>query len=166
MIVVSDTTPISELTKVGYLMLLPKLFGTVMVPEGVFNELQAGDHPVSNLVRDLSWLIVVTVNDRQKVSELQKVNGLDLGESEAIALAEEMGAAQVLIDERAARRVAKQRHLPLIGTMGVLLLAKRQGLLTQVKEILDKMQAQGTRISERLYGQVLTLAQELDNYNE
>ena len=163
MIVVSDTTPISELAKVEHLMLLPQLFGTVMIPEGVFNELRAGDHPVSNRVQDLSWLTVVMVNDLQKVNELQKVNGLDLGESEAIALAEEVGAAQVLIDERAARRVAKQRHLPLIGTMGVLLLAKRQGLLTEVKGVLDKMQGQGTRISDRLYGQVLALAQELEN---
>lgn len=162
MIIVSDTTPISELAKVGYVMLLPKLFGTVMIPEGVFNELQAGNHPVSNLVQDFSWLTVVAVKDRRVVDELQKVDGLDLGESEAIALAEEMGATQVLIDERAARRVAKQRHLPLIGTMGILLLAKRRGLLTEVKGILDQMKSQGTRISDRLYGQVLTLAQELD----
>lgn len=162
MIIVSDATPISELAKVGCLTLLPDLFGTVVIPEGVFNELRAGEHPVSNLVQDLSWLTVVTVNDRQKINELQKVNKLDLGESEAIALAEEVGAAQVLIDERAARRVAKQRHLPLIGTMGVLLLAKRRGLLTEVKGILDQMKSKGTRISDRLYGQVLTLAQELD----
>ncbi len=52
------------------------------------------------------------------------------------------------------------RKLPLIGTVGVLLLAKRRGVLASVKDVLDEMQAQGMRISDRLYVQVLTLAQE------
>lgn len=83
-----------------------------------------------------------------------------MGESEAIVLAEELGASQLLIDEKAARKVAMARKLPLIGTMGILLLAKRRGLLDSVKNVLDEMQAQGTRISERLYVQVLVLAGE------
>ncbi|MGL4883211.1 MAG: DUF3368 domain-containing protein [Waterburya sp.] len=94
------------------------------------------------------------------VEELQQAGKLDLGESEAIILAEEIGARQLLIDEKAARRVAKARNLPLIGTMGILLLGKRQGYLENVKDVLDQMQQQGTRISDRLYAQVLTLAQE------
>ena len=81
-------------------------------------------------------------------------------ESEAIALAEEIGASQLLIDEKAAQKVAMARKLPLIGTVGVLLLAKRRGVLASVKDVLDEMQAQGMRISDRLYVQVLTLAQE------
>ncbi|BAZ79967.1 DUF3368 domain-containing protein [Sphaerospermopsis kisseleviana CS-549] len=87
---------------------------------------------------------------------------LDLGESEAIALAEEIGASQLLIDEKAARKFAIARKLPLIGTVGVLLLAKRRGLLASIQGVLDEMQAQGMRISDRLYVQVLTLAQEQD----
>jgi uncharacterized protein len=66
-----------------------------------------------------------------------------------------------LIDEKAARRVATARKLPLIGTMGVLLLAKSWGLLGSVQDVLDEMQAQGTRISDRLYERVLILAQEI-----
>jgi len=54
------------------------------------------------------------------------------------------------------------RKLPLIGTVGILLLAKRRGLLDSVKDVLDEMKAQGMRISDRLYVQVLTLAQEKD----
>jgi len=96
------------------------------------------------------------------VRELQQSFKLDLGESEAIALAEEISASQLLIDERAARKVAMARKLALIGTVGILLLAKRRGLLDSVKDVLDEMQAQGMRISERLYVQVLTLAQEKD----
>jgi predicted nucleic acid-binding protein len=162
MIIVSDTTPISELAKVDHLDLLPKLFGKVVIPQGVFDELQVGEHPAAKLVQDLSWLQVLTVDNQQLVRELQQSFKLDLGESEAIALAEEIGASQLLIDERAARKVAIARKLPLIGTVGILLLAKRQGLLDSVKDVLDEMQAQGMRISDRLYVQVLTLAQEKD----
>jgi predicted nucleic acid-binding protein len=162
MIIVSDTTPISELAKVDHLDLLPKLFGKVVIPQGVFNELQVGEHPAAKLVQDLSWLEVVTVDNQQLVRELQQSFKLDLGESEAIALAEEIRASQLLIDERAARKVAMARKLPLIGTVGILLLAKRRGLLDSVKDVLDEMQAQGMRISDRLYVQVLTLAQEKD----
>ncbi|QSV53724.1 MAG: DUF3368 domain-containing protein [Dolichospermum sp. UKL201] len=162
MIIVSDTTPISELAKVDHLDLLPKLFGKVVIPQGVFDELQVGEHPAAKLVQDLSWLEVVTVNNQQLVRELQQSFKLDLGESEAIALAEEIRASQLLIDERAARKVAMARKLPLIGTVGILLLAKRRGLLDSVKDVLDEMKAQGMRISDRLYVQVLTLAQEKD----
>ena len=105
---------------------------------------------------------VVTVDNQQVVRELQQSFKLDLGESEAIALAEEISASQLLINERAARKVAMARKLPLIGTVGILLLAKRRGLLDIVKDVLDEMQAQGMRISDRLYVQVLTLAQEKD----
>lgn len=162
MIIVSDTTPISELAKVDHLDLLPKLFGKVVIPQGVFDELQVGEHPAAKLVHDLPWLEVVMVDNQQLVRELQQSFKLDLGESEAIALAEEISASGLLIDERAARKVAMARKLPLIGTVGILLLGKRRGLLDSVKDILDEMQAQGMRISERLYVQVLTLAQEKD----
>ena len=162
MIIVSDTTPISELAKVDHLNLLPKLFGKVVIPQGVFDELQVGEHPAAQLVQNLSWLEVVTVDNQQLVRELQQSFKLDLGESEAIALAEEISASQLLIDERAARKVAMAQKLPLIGTVGILLLAKRRGLLDSVKDVLDEMQEQGMRISDRLYVQVLTLAQEKD----
>ena len=107
MIIVSDTTPISELAKVNYLNLLPKLFGRVVIPQGVGDELTTGQHPAAGIVQDLSWLDVIAVKNRLVVEELQQVGNLDFGESEAIALAEEMGADRLLIDEKAARRVAK-----------------------------------------------------------
>lgn len=166
MVTVSNTTPISELTKVDLLDLLPRIFGKVVIPQSVFNELQTGQHPAADYVQNLSWLEVVAVGDRQVVEELQKSFNLDLGESEAIALAEEIGASQLLIDEKAGRKVAMVRKLPLIGTVGVLLLAKRRGLLGGVKDVLNEMQVKGMRISNRLYEQVLTLAEEMEENNE
>lgn len=162
MIIVSDTTPISELAKVELLDLLPQIFGKVVIPQGVFDELQTGQHPAASFVQNLAWLEVIRVNNQQGVEELQRSFNLDLGESEAIVLASELGASQLLIDEKAARKVAIARKLPLIGTVGILVLAKRRGLLGSVKDVLNEMQVKGTRISERLYGQVLTLAGEME----
>jgi hypothetical protein len=148
--------------KDDFLNLLPKLFVRVVIPQGVYDELTTGQHPAAGVVRELSWLDVIAVNNRKLVEELQQVYNLDLGESEAIALAEEMSADRLLIDERAARRVATAHNLPLIGTMGILLLGKRKGYLASVKNVLDQMQQQGTRISDRLYTQVSILAEETE----
>ncbi|MEM8640703.1 MAG: DUF3368 domain-containing protein [Cyanobacteria bacterium P01_G01_bin.54] len=75
-------------------------------------------------------------------------------------LAEEKQAAQLLIDEQAARRVALARKLPLIETMGLLVLAKQQRLINSVKDVLDAMRLQGTWISQPLYEQIVALAGE------
>ncbi|BAU12169.1 hypothetical protein LEP3755_26980 [Leptolyngbya sp. NIES-3755] len=160
MIVVSDATPLSELAKVGQLHLLHELFGIVIIPEEVYAELTIGDHPAAQLVPELDWLEVRSLIDFQSCQVLQRDFNLDLGESAAIALAEELKANQVLIDERAARRVAISRQLPVIGTIGILILAKQRGRLESVKDVLNALIEKGTRISDRLYDQALTLAQE------
>ena len=160
MIVVSDTTPISELTKVGYLNLLRDLFGQVVIPQEVYAELMTGSHSAKVIVPRLNWLEVREVGDTQQLKVLQLESNLDLGEVAAIILAEELKATQLLIDERAARRIALARQLPVIGTVGILVLAKQRGLIESVKTILDAMIGKGTRIGERLYQQALFLAQE------
>jgi uncharacterized protein len=151
MIIVSDTTPLSELAKVGQLHLLHELFGLVIIPQEVYTELTTGTHPAAQLVPALDWLETrsITDTDAQRIKILQLDFNLDLGESAAIALAEELNADQVLIDERAARRVAISRQLPVIGTIGILVLAKQRGLLESVKVVLDALTANGMRISDR-----------------
>ncbi|NER48974.1 MAG: DUF3368 domain-containing protein [Symploca sp. SIO1A3] len=160
MIVVSDTTPISELTKVGYLNLLRDLFGQVVIPQQVYIELMRGHHPAAIIVQRLDWLEIREVGNTHQLKVLQLKSNLDLGEVAAIILAEELEANHLLIDERAARRVALTRQLPVIGTVGILVLAKQRGLIDNVKTILDAMITNGTRIGERLYKQALLLAQE------
>jgi predicted nucleic acid-binding protein len=160
MIVVADTTPISELAKVGYLNLLYELFERVIIPQEVYSELTTGNHPAVEIVSTLSWLEVVQIRNPKQVKVLQSTSNLDLGEVAAMILAEELKADQLLIDERAARRVAKTRQLPIIGTVGILILAKQRGLIDRVQPILDGMIKNGTRIGERLYMQALILSQE------
>lgn len=100
MIVVSDTTPISELTKVGYLDLLPELFGEIVIPQGVYDELTTGQHLAVKIVQDLSWLNVVEVENKQAVAKLQQLGKLDFGESEAIALTKEIKVDLLLIRDK------------------------------------------------------------------
>ena len=96
----------------------------------------------------------------EETVNLQMETGLDLGESAAIALAKELKAQRILIDESAGRTVAKARDLPVTGTVGVLLIAKQQGLISKVKPILDELIAVGKRISPELYREVLAIANE------
>jgi uncharacterized protein len=159
-IIVSDTTPLSELAKVGHLDLLGQVFGRVIVPVEVHRELLRGNHPASQLIAGCDWLEVKPVQNLLEVQRLHTEVGLDLGESEAIVLAEELQADQLLVDDLAGRREAQTRGLALIGTVGVLLVAKQRGLIEQVKPIMDDLRNGGTRIAQPLYLRVLQLAQE------
>ncbi|MBS3028218.1 MAG: DUF3368 domain-containing protein [Dolichospermum sp. DET50] len=160
MIVVSNTTPFSELAKVGRMNLLGDIFGKVIIPQEVYDEITTGTHPAVNAVKSANWIEVLSIRNSQQVSILQSETNLDLGECAAIILAEELGADRVLIDEWAARKVAKSRHLPVTGTVGILLIAKHQGLIESVKPVLDELMAQGKRISQQLYQEVLDMAKE------
>jgi predicted nucleic acid-binding protein len=160
MIVVADTTPFSELAKIGQMNLLSDVFGQIIIPQEVYNEITSGKHPAAIALPLASWVEVRSVTDSQKVANLQTATNLDLGESAAIILAEELGADYLLIDEIAARRIAKSRSLPIIGLVGMLLLAKQKGLISNVKSVLDNLMANGTRISQRLYQYALITAQE------
>jgi len=159
-IVVSDTTPLSELAKVEQLGLLRDVFGQVIVPQEVYDEVTTGSHPAVVVIQSATWIEVRFVQDTSQIAALRESTKIHLGEAAAIILAEELGAQQVLIDDLRARRVAKARLLPVTGTIGTLLLAKEQGLIVQVKSILDDLMAVGKRISPRLYQEVLAIAQE------
>jgi len=128
MIVIADATPLNYLVIIDRADLLPRLFGQVLIPPAVFNELQQPE--ASERVRDWvanapSWLQVQPLRSPPDPS----LDYLDAGEREAIALAEELKADQLLIDEADARREAARRNLPFMGTLGVLRSAARLDLI-------------------------------------
>jgi predicted nucleic acid-binding protein len=159
-IIVSNTTPLSELAKVGQLNLLQKLFGKIIIPQEVYNEVTTGNHRAASVVPAAQWIEVFTLQSPAQLSQLQIQFKLDLGEAATIILAEELKANRVLIDEKLGRKVAQSRNLPVTGTIGLLLIAKKKGIIIEVKPILEQFLSQGKRISPILYQEILGMAEE------
>lgn len=159
MIVVADTTPIITLMKLHRLDLLEKLFGTVVVPNAVYEELISNSKYIAEVqvIVKCPFLKRLEVFDRQSIKILREVVGLDAGESEAIALAEEKNADLLIIDERKGRRVAKQMELNITGTIGILLQAFDCKILTreEIFSCSEKLSDSSIRISDSLFELIL-----------
>jgi predicted nucleic acid-binding protein len=162
-IIVSDTSPINNLTAINHLYLLNQLYGTVFIPEAVYRELTDPSFPVAGAteVQTFDWVQTRAVSDRTLVKALS--NELDIGEAEAIALAVEMQADQVLIDERRGRLVASRLNLRYTGILGILVEAKGKGLIAEVRPLLDALiNEAGFWVTEPLYNSVLQLVNEIN----
>lgn len=114
---------------------------------------------VITAVQSATWLEIKPVQNQELVNELR--NRVNVGEAEAIALAVEIQANRLIIDERLGRQAATDLGLRITGILGVLLIAKRQNLITAVKPIMDDLRTQASfRISSQLYTDVLNAADE------
>lgn len=156
MIIVSDTSPIINLAILGKLDILPALFGRVIIPQKVFEEItiQGADMPGADEVRAATWVEVKECTNTTLIQALQLQ--VDPGEAEAIALALEIHAELLLIDERMGRQLAKEFQLPIMGLLGVLKVAKEKGLISKIKPLLDQLiHIAGFRISKELYQEIL-----------
>ncbi|NEQ68796.1 MAG: DUF3368 domain-containing protein [Symploca sp. SIO2D2] len=128
MIVVSDTSPICYLLLIDQINLLPRLYNQVIIPQAVCEELGAEESPeiVQNwIAKPPKWLEVQSV----EIAPDAAIERLDVGEGEAILLAEQLGADLILLDEKTGRRVAMERGLKVIGLLGILDDAATQGLI-------------------------------------
>lgn len=136
MIIVSDTTPFRYLIEIGQTALFETLFGRVILPERVFAELQNEKTP--QLVRDWmrarpAWLEVKLAD----ITLFTPQRKIDRGEHEAIALALELSADRLLIDDRNGRLEAQRAGLSIVPTMAMLELAARRDLIDLPKVIAD-----------------------------
>jgi len=149
--VVSDSGPLIALERIQQLQLLHELFTRILIPPAVEKE-------VASLRKPPDWVLVQPLRHPPRLGRL----GLSLGagEREAIGLSLETGAARLLVDDKAARRLARSLHLPIIGTLGLLLAAKRRGLLSTVRPYLDALQNASFYLTPDLYGRVLAQADE------
>ncbi|KHG39975.1 MAG: DUF3368 domain-containing protein [Nostocales cyanobacterium LacPavin_0920_SED1_MAG_38_18] len=163
MIIISGTSPLSNLAIVGYLSLLQQIYNKVIIPQGVAEELRnASDE--ENLIAgvlSLDWIEVIPAKNLELISILRNNHNLDRGEAEAIALALELNADELLIDERLGRREATRLGLHITGVLGILLVAKRRRLIPAVQPVIDALMNQaGFRVSNQLYAAVLKAADE------
>jgi predicted nucleic acid-binding protein len=161
MIIVSDTSPVSNLILIQRLDILQKLFYEIIVPPAVDAEVRA----LKQFGKDLSeyenaeWIKVFQPTNLQKVRTLQAK--LDEGEAQAIVLALETNCDLLLMDERIGTNVARQEGLQTIGLVGVLIKAKENGIIKEVREILSDLKYQaGFWLGEKLENQIL------ENLNE
>lgn len=121
MIVVSDTTPLISLLKINRIDLLEKLFGDVLIPQAVFDELTVDERfrLEADEIRQKKFIVVKPVNNPESASILKRAAGLDQGESEAIVLSDELKADLLLMDEAKGRNVSAQMGLRIMGTIGL-----------------------------------------------
>lgn len=159
--VICNTSPFQYLHQIGKLEILPGLAGRVVVPPAVVAELAEGREQGVDLpdLADLAW---VTVRAPQSSAAAPLIADLGPGETQVLMLALESPGALVVLDDARARRVAEMRRIPLTGTLGLLLDAKRVGLIPSVKPCLERLQTLGFRLARPTRAAVLRLAAEPD----
>ena len=161
MIVVGDTSPLTNLAAIGQFDLLCRLYGRLHIAEGVWEELNAGSQrwPGRDEVAEADWVERHAVQNRSLVKALER--DLDRGEAETIALALELEAHLVLLDEREGRRAAQRLGLRVVGVVGILLEARACGAVKAVRPHLEALrQTAGFYLDDAVCDRALSLAGE------
>jgi len=151
--VVSDTTPITTLLKARQADLLQKLFGSVTIPEAVFEELRAFHAAVPDFIR-----VQTIVGPGRR---LPGTESLGRGEAEAVRLAKEAGAEILLTDDRKARAAAASLGIKCAGLLGLLIQAKKANHITSVRAMIEVLEAEGgLYLSPEVKAEALKIADE------
>jgi predicted nucleic acid-binding protein len=159
--VVVNNTPLVALWVLNRLDLLQGLFGEILIPQAIHTEFLATERALrQEALNHAPWIRSTLLQNPQRILAFI---GLDQGEAEVIALAEERVARLVIIDELKGRRYAKRLGLPVTGTLGLLLLAKEQGLIVSLAPLIDELQNAGLYLASSLIAQVLQLAGEANS---
>lgn len=161
---VSNSGPLIWLSHVDRFGLLRDLFGAVAISPEVYAETvtRASGYPNAASVSaacEAGWMVVVPPGDGDTVTAL--TGSLHLAEAETLVLARERNATAVLVDDLHARAFAKTMGLKVIGTAGILLLARQRGMAVDVRGLLDAMRTKGFRLGDDVYADVLRRAAEL-----
>lgn len=156
--VVSNSTPLIALSRIGRLAIIRELFNSIVIPKAVFSEVATDkkSRAGSGEVLEASWIQTVEVTNTAVVDFLSVT--VDAGESEAIALAKEINADLLLIDDRDGRKMAESVGIAVTGTIG-LLLRYYKGNKDNFRLALDELVAHGFRISREEYDRVLSLSE-------
>lgn len=159
MLIIADSSALITLATCQCLPLLDQLFDEVKVPLAVFDEVVIEGKRLANSLQAYLTNKVCPVELRHWVIN---VGGLGQGELEAMTLYKQLSADYLLIDDKRARKIASFNNINLIGSLGVLLLAKQQGLLSYLKPYLEQIRLADIYISEPLAKKLLKLAGEMD----
>ena len=158
--VIVNTSPLQYLFQLELLHLLPELYGKIIVPKAVAQELEQGRAwgvflPV---VEELSW---VTISEPKYPTLLPLASGFGKGELQVLTLAKEIPDSLVVLDDGRARRYACLLNINVVGTLGILIKAKQLGKLEAIHPILEKLEMLHFRLHPRTRQAVLRLAGEI-----
>ena len=153
--VISNSSPIIHLAKIGKLDFLKEYFQTIIIPEAVYREsiIEGKERDEVKLIKQATWIKVVKVKEQTLVKLLTV--SLDTGESEVIALSIETGADLILLDDSEAREIARLYGFKITGTLGILLKAKKDGKINSLKTILMQLKETGFWIDDDLQYRLL-----------
>ena len=159
-LIVCNATPIISLSSIGQLTLLGKLYDRVIIPPAVAAEVLAGGRKRVGVdeFRRADWIEKRPLIDPRRADLLVD---LDRGEAEVIALAQELNANLVIIDERLGRRHARRLGLPITGTLGVLLRAKQMGFISELTPLITHLRHGGIHLGDDVVAKILQLADEV-----
>ena len=151
---VVNSSPLIFLAKINRLDLLNKLFDEVIIPKAVYEEaVLNGKRDKTEIIKNLNWIKVEEVKNRRLINFL--MNFIDYGESEVIAYAVENNIDLVVLDDKDARKIAREFDLKVIGTLGILIISKKKGYINELKPIIEKLVDNNFRISKKLLRRIL-----------
>ena len=159
--IVINSSPLIALSCINQLKLLEKLFDEVIIPQAVYNEtvIDGNDKKLDNEIKQFANLKILTVMDLRSLEFI--IDVLDEGEAEVIALAKELKINTVVIDELKGRKYARKHNLETIGSLGILVLSKKKGLINKVAPLMQKMADHGIRIGDKLKEEILRKVDEI-----
>ena len=158
--VIVNSTPLLVLGNIGQLDILCKMYGEIIIPEAVYREVTEKDDAASQAVCAAdNWIKVEAV---QNLNEYALYSArLHAGEVETMILAQQSPKADLIVlDDNAARKTAEFLGLTVTGTIGILLKAKQNGIVAQIKPLLNEIMQNGFFISDRLLQMILQAAGE------
>jgi predicted nucleic acid-binding protein len=153
---VLNASPVIILARSGFLDLVPKLVSSPLIPRAVVNEIQAGnaDDPALEFLSSPSWLAIVDLNPPLSPLAIWR---LGQGESEVLEYARRNPGTVAVLDDKAARRSATALNIPVIGTLGLLLAAKKSGLLASLEAAIDRVKSSGLFVDDAVASRIITM---------
>ena len=158
--VIVNSTPLIALCHVNQLNILKELYGEVIIPSAVYDEISVKKDSVCKKIVDesLEWIHVQKIQN--VMAKAMFKSQLHDGEVEVMILAKEQNADVVIIDDQNAKKYAKYLELPVTGTLGILIKAKQVGYIPELKPLLDVMVQNGIYIKNSLIEHCLELVGE------
>lgn len=155
--VIVNSTPVIGLANIGRLDVLRQMYGAITIPQAVFDEIKSPS--VQRQVNaNRNWIRVEQISDTSQ-KQMYRAK-LHAGEVEVMILAQEKKADLVILDDNAAKKTAKFLGLRVIGTLGILVLAKKRGYIKEVSPVLEALKRDGFFVSDDLCDLVLRQADE------